>query len=411
MKKNLLISLIAFLGLYLFSTGTSFAVFTYLLPSSLGLVNPGGGDQQETTKEPEKESKFKLLLDNTGPKTESCPLNGALFTKAEKDSWMKRRPLMVMIENHEESRPQSGLSNADIVYETVAEGGITRFMGVYYCNAQAYEVMLGPIRSARSYYLDWASEYGANPLYAHVGGANCNHGCPGGTSKADALWQIEKYGWGGALGNDLSQYSIGYPTFWRDYERLGRTVDTEHTMYSTTERLWAVAAKRGWNYADAEEVAWDEDFVPWKFADASKTEDGQTAKISYNFWENSPAGDYSVSWEYDSTAKVYKRVQSTQAHLDLNTNEQLTTKNLIVMYSVESNANDGYPNNAHLVYGLIGKGKAVLFQNGMAEKITWEKKTRTSRTKYLDGEGKEIEFLPGSIWISNIPVGNETLTY
>jgi len=411
MKKNI-ISIIAFLGIYLFVTGTSFAVFTFVLPSSLNIINQNNDQDQATTQtQAQKDSKFKMLLDVSGPKTEVCPINGALFNKTEKDSWMKRRPLLVMIENHEEARPQSGLSNADVIYETVAEGGITRFMGVYYCNAQAYEVMLWPIRSARSYYLDWASEYGNNPLYTHVGGANCNHGCPGSTSKADALGQIEKYGWGGAMGNDLSQYSIGYPTFWRDYERLGHTVATEHTMYSTTERLWAVAAKRDWNYTDSDDVAWDEDFVPWKFADESKIEQGTTNKVNYNFWANSPAGDYSVSWDYEPTSKLYKRLQSGQPHIDLNTNEQLTAKNLVVMYSVESNANDGYPNNAHLVYGLIGKGKAVLFQDGNAEKLTWEKKTRTARTIYYGEDGKEIQFLPGTVWISNIPVGDTSLEY
>jgi len=81
------------------------------------------------------------------------------------------------------------------------------------------------------------------------------------------------------------------------------------------------------------------------------------------------------------------------------------------MYSVESNANDGYPNNAHLVYGLIGKGKAVLFQDGNAEKLTWEKKTRTARTIYYGEDGKEIQFLPGTVWISNIPVGDTSLEY
>jgi len=415
MKQKNIFALIAFLGLYLFSTGTSFAVFTFVLPSSLNLINPGGENKDtDTQAETPTESKFKLLLDNSGPKTEACPINGSLYTVSEKDSWMKRRPLFVMIENHEEARPQSGLSNADIVYETVAEGGITRFMAGYYCNAQAYEVMVGPVRSARTYYLDWASEYGNNPLYAHVGGAHCNSetgsGCANG-AKADALGQINKYGWGGVSGNDLNQFSIGYPTFWRDYERMGRTVATEHTMYSTTERLWAVAAKRDWNYTDSDEVAWDEDFIPWKFADESKIEQGQTTKITYNFWSSSPAGDFSVNWEFDPATKLYRRFQGATPHLDLNTEEQLAFKNVIVMYSVESRANDGYDNNAHLLYGLIGKGKAVLFQNGNAEKLTWEKKSRVARTKYIGEDGEEIEFLPGPIWISNVPVGNETLEY
>ncbi|MGI5828005.1 MAG: DUF3048 domain-containing protein [Patescibacteria group bacterium] len=411
MKKNIIVGILAFLGLYLFSTGVSFAVFTYVVsPPRLEFLSPEGKEIEDANEE-QKESKFKLLLDISGPKTEVCPLNGAKYTAEERKAWEKRRPLLVMVENHEESRPQSGLSSADIVYETVAEGGITRFMGVFYCDAQSHEVIIGPIRSARSFFLEWASEYGNNPLYAHVGGANCNHGCPGGTSKADALGQIERYGWGGATGNDLNQFSIGYPTFWRDYERLGRTVATEHTMYSTSERLWAVAKARGWNDVDEEGVAWNEDFVPWNFSEKGSLEEGAITQIEYDFWSNSPAGDYSVSWIYDPQKKVYLRNNAGQPHKDLNVDEQIAVSNVVVMYSRESKANDGYPDNIHLVYDLIGKGEGVLFQNGNAEEITWSKATRTSRTKYFDKSGKEIEFVPGKIWISNLPLGNKTLDY
>lgn len=414
MKKNLILGLIAFLGLYLFSTGTSFAVFTYVFPSSLGFLSPQGNNtaQQDATKS--KESKFKLLLDNSGPKTEVCPINGAKYTAEERKAWEKRRPLLVMIENHEEARPQSGLSNADAIYETVAEGGITRFMGVFYCGAQAYDVTVGPVRSARTFFLDWASEYGQNPLYAHVGGANCDKptgsGCSNG-ARADALGQIEKYGWGGSTGNDLNQFSIGYPTFWRDYERLGHTVATEHTMYSTTEKLWAVGKNRGWTEVDSDNVKWDKTFLPWKFTEDKSVKDGTTNQIKYDFWSNSPAGDYSVSWAYDATRKAYLRSNSGKPHMDLNTNEQLSTNNLIVMYSVESFADDDYPGNVHLLYGTIGKGDAVLFQKGNTQKITWGKTSRTARTKFLDENGKEIKFIEGKIWISNLPKGNKSLEY
>ena len=222
-----LLPMLAGLGLYLFTTGVSYAAFNYLhTPPDIQYSTPvpeGGG----------------LAIDPNEPKTEACPLNGELFTKTESRVWETRRPLAIMIENHTEARPQSGVSSADVVYEAVAEGGITRFLALFYCDAIDRDTTVGPVRSARTYYLDWASEYGENPLYVHVGGANV----PG---PANALGQIQEYGWGGRNGNDLNQFSIGFPTFWRDYERLGRTVATEHTMYSTTEKLWAEAKKRGW---------------------------------------------------------------------------------------------------------------------------------------------------------------------
>lgn len=407
-KKKIIITVLTFLGLYLASTGISFALFSYV-------VNPAnliGGDSQEvdTTTETTSENNGEMtpLLTLSGEKTEICPLNGEKFTVTEKDAWQARRPLTVMIENHEDSRPQSGLSSADIVYETVAEGGITRFMGVYYCDAQSHEATVGPVRSVRTYFLDWASEYGDNPLFAHVGGANCNHGCPWGRTQADALGQIDKYGWGGITGNDLSQFSIGYPTFWRDYERLGRTVATEHTMYSTTERLWAVGKTRGWTNVDEQGNAWDTDFIPWKYTEGD-IEAGQVATLSYNFWEDSPAGDYSVSWQYDPNTKMYLRNVAAVPHMDRNTNSQLAFKNIVVIFQTETSANDGY--DGHLLYGTIGSGTGVLFQDGNATEITWKKPSRLARTIFSAG-GKEISFVPGKIWISVVPSYSEaTLKY
>lgn len=393
MKKNIILSIFAFLGLYLFSTGASYGVFTYLvappqlesatgMESALEEVLPGG---------------MRKLLDAAGPKTEACPLNGQKFTKEEKKAWEKRRPLFVMIENHQESRPQSGISFADVVYEAVAEGGITRFMAAFYCRVQAQEVIIGPVRSARTYFLDWASEYGGYPLYAHVGGANT----PG---PANALGQIGEYGWGGIKGNDLNQFSIGFPTFWRDYERIGHTVATEHTMYSTSERLWAVAKKRGWTNKSPDDNDWMDSFIPWKFEDeASEGKRGELTTVSYNFWKDYK--EYKVKWEYDKTTNEFKRLTGGEAHKDLDTDKQLGVKNVVVIFTKESNANDGYPGDIHLLYGTTGKGKALVFQNGEVIEGTWEKKSRLDRMRIFDEKSKEVSFAGGKIWISNLPVG------
>ena len=97
-----------------------------------------------------------LLAEPKEPKTEVSPLNGLLFSKKEMDQLKKRRPVAVMINNHSEARPQSGLNSADIVYETNAEGGITRYLAIFWSNAPA---KVGPVRSLRQYYLEWLSEY------------------------------------------------------------------------------------------------------------------------------------------------------------------------------------------------------------------------------------------------------------
>ncbi len=327
-----------------------------------------------------------LEEDPNEPKTEECPLNGNKHTKKAKDFWEKRRPLAVMVENHSEARPQSGLSTADIIYEAVAEGGITRFMALYYCNLK--DVQVGPVRSARTYYLDWLGEY--NALYAHVGGANT----PG---PADALGQIIRYGV-----KDLNQFSIGFPVFWRDYQRLGHPVATEHTMYSTTQKLWEVGAKRGWTATDSAGIRWDKNFTPWKFKEDNGG--GNVAQIKVNFWESQT--NYQVEWNYDTIANSYKR-KNGEPHSDLNNNQQLEAKNIIVQFMRESNANDGYPGNVHLLYQTTGNGKALIFQDGNVLEGKWIKSSRTIRSKFVDKGGKEVEFNRGQIWIQTVPEGSK----
>ena len=335
--------------------------------------------------------------DPNEPKTEQCPLNGNMHTKKAKEAWEKRRPLAVMIENHQEARPQSGLSSADVVYEAVAEGGITRFMAIYYCNLS--DTQVGPVRSARTYYLDWLGEYDA--LYAHVGGANT----PG---PADALSQIIKY-----KVKDLNQFSIGFPTFWRDYQRLSHAVATEHTMYSTTQKLWEIGAKRGWTIEDGDGNKWDESFTSWKFKEGEQSSSvsksaGSSQTIKVPFWESQ--GSYTVEWIYDSASNSYKRKNGGVDQSDLNNKKQLEAKNVVIQFQRESNANDGYENNVHLLYGTTGTGKALIFQNGVLTEGKWTKATRTARTKYTDSESREIEFVKGAIWIQTVPEGSK-VTY
>ena len=329
-----------------------------------------------------------LEEDPNEPRTESCPLNGNLHTKKAKSFWEKRRPLAVMIENHQEARPQSGLTSADVIYEAVAEGGITRFMALFYCNLS--DVQIGPVRSARTYYIDWLSEYDA--LYAHVGGANA----PG---PADALGQIIKYDI-----KDLNQFSIGFPVFWRDYQRLGHPVATEHTMYSTTQKLWGVGERRGWTATDSAGLKWDKGFTPWKFKDPSK-DLGQVTDIKVTFWESQ--SDYKVEWNFDPACNCYKRKHGGSAHTDLNNNKQLEAKTIVVQFQRESNANDGYPGNVHLLYGTIGSGKALVFQDGNVLEGKWNKASRAARTKFSDSKGKEIELNKGQIWIQTVPEGSK----
>jgi len=394
LKKNLFL-IIGGVGLYLLSTGLSYAAFSYLRPPTMispvaPLVTEEGG--------------FKV--DVTAPKTEACPLNGEKYTQSEKETWEKLRPLTVMIENHEEARPQSGLSRADIVYEAVAEGGITRFLAIFYCDiisqAKSGVYDLGPVRSARTYYLDWASEYSDYPLYVHVGGAHCSSAYEGGPcttpKKAQALEQIGDYGW--LKYNDMNQYGLSIKVCRREEDRTGRDVATEHTMYCGSFALWEEAFIRGLGAVDEDGNQWDKNFVSWKFKDEAAS--GQSLSPEFYFWEGYK--EYQVKWEYDSSSNSYKRINGGTSFIDNNNQEQITIKNVIIQFAQERSTNDP---NKHLLYTTTGEGQALVFQDGLVVKGKWSKKDRKSRTLFSDLNGKEIKFNPGPIWIEILPIGSE----
>lgn len=380
MNKNQLLSIILVGIIYLVSAGASYMFFSESSTAS-----------KIKTSIPASGISGKFTFDDTLPKTEPCPMNGMLYSKQQRDWWEKHRPVGVMIENHEEAHPQSGLSSADVIYEAVAEGGITRFLSIFYCN-NAEEV--GPIRSARTYFLDFISEYGTNPLYVHVGGANQD-------GPADALSQIEDYGW--AEVNDMNQFSIGFPTFWRDYDRLGHPAATEHTMYSTTEKLLQFAAtSRKLKVEDENGVSWTNGFVQYSFKeDAKASQRPPKQTIHLEFWTTDPA--YFVDWIYEPIANIYKRNNGGTAHIDRNNNRQLTAKNIVVLRMLETNANDGYENNAHLLYKTKGSGKADFFMDGKHTVGTWKKDTRTARTLLFDNTGLPVKFDRGIIWFEILP--------
>jgi len=392
-NRKVLTGLAAF-GLYLLSTGISFAAFNYFRtpPETISIVTPL----------PE-EGGSGFRVDLSAPKTEVCPLNGEMFTKQERQIWEKRRPLGVMIENHEDSRPQSGISRADVVYEAVAEGGITRFLAIFLCRASALDVQVGPVRSARTHFIDFLSGYGNYPLYAHVGGANDFDGSGRTHPKVRALEQISSYGW--KLYNDLDSMALSFPVYWRDEKRLGRPVAVEHTMYSTTDRLYEAAAERGLTDVDSEGKTWSEDFVSWQFKDDAKEDQRGDKSPEFSFWEGYSA--YDVKWEYDKSSNNYQRINGGQKARDRNDDSFVEAKVVIVVFMIEKRSID---ENKHLLYGTTGSGKAVIFQDGQAISGTWNKKEREDRMIFKDARGKSIEFNRGQIWIEVLPVG-ASLTY
>jgi len=395
-KKFMIV--LSFLGLYLISSGVSLAAFTFLKsePTSTSTTPTAKGG-----------SRIDLSL----PKTEACPINGGMFTKAEKTSWEKKRPITAVIENHIDSRPPSGLSKADVVYEAVAEGGITRFLGVFYCNTEAEEVKIAPVRSARVYFINLASEYGDKPIFMHVGGANnyCKT-CPGGVKTSGqvskdvlALEMLESIGWRVPGGNDFDTvYDMGFPTFWRNLERLDHPVASEHTMMASLDSAYSEAEKRNLGAKDEKGVKWNKDFTSWKFEDDKAASSPTASEISFGFWDNKT--DYDVTWKYNQSSNEYLRFNGGKEHKDLEYDKQLSAKNVVIMLAQHKPIVD---KEGHAFYKVIGSGDALIFQNGEVVEGTWEKETRESRTIFMDAKGKEINFVRGVTWVELVPEGNK----
>jgi hypothetical protein len=393
LKLNKNTFLVGALALYLSSAGISYAVFNQISgsanPLQSGLpLGPVDG----------------LDIDPSEPRDQACPLNGAYYTKTEQAIWAARRPLAIMVENSADARPHSGLNRADIIYEAVSEGGVTRFMPIYLCDSARSDVVVAPVRSVRSYFIDWASEFGKTPLFGNVGGANCsgerlpngNMGPCKSDPRTQAIELLASYGWRHAKGNNLDQFSVGAKAYIRNETRTGQPVATEHSVEGRTEKLYQVALERGWTNLDLQGRDWNQDFRPWKFKDdAAEAARGSITPIAYDFWDGYKQFD--ARWQYDRATNAYQRFTGGEPHLDLETGKQLTAKSVIVLLTKEIGPVDSLK---HMLYQTTGTGKALIFQDGQVIEANWEKKDRTARTIYTDKKGQEVTFTRGRIWIS-----------
>lgn len=337
----------------------------YLSSTNSGgkLVSPGGSGKNTPKAEDE---------------TVVNPLNGVLVPKSEEDKVLKRRPLFVMVGNNVDGRPQSGVSQADMVYEVVAEGGITRFLPVFLQNEPE---KVGPIRSVRIYFLNWVKELG-DAMIMHDGGSSSPIPNVGALDVLDS-WGIRSLFHGGLYG-------------FRTSDRLA-----PNNEYISVKTARAKGDELGWQGVKA--------FDSWLFKeDSNKVYASKPSAVEINviFWT---AGDYESKWVYDSTKNVYMKFTGGVAHKDQETGVQLSAKDVIVQFAKETAVGD---EKNHLLYANIGTGKALIFEDGKVIEATWAKPDRESRTKFYDTDGKEVQFNRGTVWVDVVPDRNENqVTY
>ena len=396
--------IVSFIGLFLISLGLSFLVFSYISPKKANNLVTN------------IVKKSKINLD--APKVAECPINGQKYTKAEEDIWNTRRPIVAMVENSSDSRPGFGFTKADVIYEGVAEGGITRFVTVFYCGAAAEAVKAAPIRSARVYFVRMAAGYGTDPIFLHQGEANniCST-CPGGVKPrsqidptVNALTLFDKLGWeGGTKGNNLDGgYNIGFPIVTRNVNRLGAdiTLAWEHSVIADLDAVWADAIKRNLAFKDENGDAWNKNFKKWTFQDDKASSSPVAADIKLGFWSNQPS--YDVEWKYDSASNSYMRFNGGASFVDFTNNKtQVAAKNVVVMFAKEKGPVD---TEKHMFYEVTGTGNAIVFQNGQVIKGTWSKATDLDREVFYDDNHAVVPLVRGQTWIEIVPAGN-TISY
>lgn len=270
----------------------------------------------------------------------------------------KQTVTAIMIENSPDARPQSGLKQAGIIYEAVAEGGITRFLTLH---QQDKPQLIGPVRSLRMYYVDWLAPYNAS--VAHIGGS------------AAALKEIRngKY-------RDIDQF-FNAGSYWRARDRYA-----PHNVYTSFEKLDALNAAKG--YISSQ-------FTGFPRVDGKPVEAPNASSITINI--SGPL--YNTSYTYDAANNRYNRSLGSKPHTDRE--DGPITPSVVIAMKVNMHRvfEDGYREDID----AIGSGQAFIFQNGTVHDVTWKKPSRESQITFTDAEGKEVQLVRGQTWISAVP--------
>jgi hypothetical protein len=280
---------------------------------------------------------------------QSRPIDGVIVNKA-----FSALPVFgLVIDNYIDSRPAKGLERAQLVYEVEVEGRITRFLAFY--DAETLPEEIGPVRSARPYFVDWAGELEATLV--HCGGS------------PEALAKIKKVNL-----KDLNEfYNAKY--FWRD-----KTISAPHNIFSSKNKLAEYLSIRNIN---------SHAISSWLYKKEDPQKDVKTS-VYVNYGD--PA--YSAIWDYDIMNNEFSRMIGEQKY---------TAKNLVIQY-VKSQVLD---DKLRLQIETIGEGAATVCIDGKCQEAKWKKASLYARTKFYDLNSNEIEFNPGQTWIEVVNSKNQ----
>jgi hypothetical protein len=280
------------------------------------------------------------------------------------------RPFAVMIDNEgTRSLPQGGLDKAQVIYEIIVEGGETRLMPVFW---GVDPQLIGPVRSSRHYFLDYAMENDA--IYVHFGWSPL------------AMKDISKF-----KINNINGVANGGEIFWDITKDKGNWQDS----YTSTQKIQGYVEKVKYRTTTDKSLVFKynpSDIVPLS---------GQKAeKISIKY-----SSSYTCGYEYDSTVKLYNRIRKNLPQMERVSGKQLTAKNIIIQYTPSKNIKGDSKGRQEVT--TTGSGNGLYITCGLALKLKWSKDTRSSQTHYEDEAGNPILMNPGQTWVQILPLSGK----
>lgn len=276
------------------------------------------------------------------------------------------RPIAVMIDNHKSAWPQAGLNDAYLVYEIIVEGGETRLMPVF--KGVSLD-KIGPIRSSRHYFLDYALENGA--IYVHYGWS------------PQAESDIKKL-----KVNNINGIAQSAKDFWRVTDKKA-----PHNAVTSTKNILQMAGEKGYKTQSNEKSVLNYQ------VEEINLDEGKTASRVVIPYSTSNV----VSYTYDETNKRYTRYSKNTKQTDWTTKKDITTKNIIITFAENYKLNDG-ENKDRQDLKNIGDKKGYYITNGKAIEIVCSKSSRTAKTVYKDLQGNEIKVNDGNTFIQICPI-------
>lgn len=282
------------------------------------------------------------------------------------------RPTAVVINNLVYALPQYGIGQADIVYELITEGDITRCLGVFSDLSKVQSI--GPVRSARTFFNNIAVSYDAPLIHCGGSGAALNAQYDDSGNTIDNWEHI----------NEI--YTGAY--FFRDKERYQNGYAWEHTLFTNGEKLQQGLEDKGYNVPIDEKADYG-----MTFSDAVTLKNGETAnKVTVTF-----KGGKTTVMTYDAATGLYSAAQYGEDHIDANTGETLTYKNVLALYTKQWGVYDGTYTRSY--YDLIGSGEGHFACNGKIVPIKWIREDLRKPFTYTLADGTPLEFGVGRTYV------------